>query len=89
MKKKRGRLPRQFFVFTAEEKRAAIVVVLALCLGLATMRYRATHQHAAELSERQQQKKQRADKAARAYARSARAQHDAVAKAADAEQDEE
>ncbi len=66
---------RQIFVLTPEEKKAALCVLAAFTLGLATRHYREAHPHpAAPPSAKQQYQAQRAAKGAAAYARSARGQ---------------
>ncbi len=82
MKKTPGKVGRQIFVFTPEEKKAAACVLGALLLGLATKHYRDTHPVVApKLTPKQQYAAQRAAKAESARARSARAQREAAATA--------
>ena len=78
-------LLRQIFVFTAQEKKAAACVVGALLLGFGTKHYRETHPRPPpKPTAREQYQQQLADKRAKAYARSARGQREAAAKAAPA-----
>src|SRR4051812_37345450 len=82
MKKKGKRVRRQIFVFTIEEKKAAACVLAAFLLGLATMHYRKTHPRPPPpLTPRQQYQQQRSEKAAKAYARSARGQSEVAGNA--------
>lgn len=72
--KKAERARRQIFVFTAEEKRAAICVLAAFLLGLVTMHYRATHpRETVKLTPKQEYAATRAKRASNARARSAHA----------------
>ncbi|MDQ6939069.1 MAG: hypothetical protein M3119_02825 [Verrucomicrobiota bacterium] len=82
MKKTTGKVGRQIFVFTPEEKKAAACVLGALLLGLATKHYRDTHPVVTpKLTPKQQYAAQRAAKASSARARSARGQREAAATA--------
>jgi hypothetical protein len=79
MNKKPVKLRRQIFVFTPDEKKAGIFVLVAFLVGLATMEYRKTHAPAARRLTAQQQMRQQAENAAKARALSAQRRRDPAA----------
>ena len=82
MKKAPGKVGRQIFVFTSEEKKAAACVLGALLLGLATKHYRDVHPvMTPKLTPKQQYAARRVAKTTSARARSARGQRAAAATA--------
>ncbi|HEV3409227.1 MAG TPA: hypothetical protein VG095_02960 [Chthoniobacterales bacterium] len=83
MKAQAKKVRRQIFVFTIQEKKAAAFLVAAFLLGVTVKHYRDTHPAPPpRLSERQKYQQQRAEKRAKAYARSARGQEEAARNAA-------
>jgi len=83
----RKTIRRQIFVFTTQEKKAAAFVLAAFLLGVTVKHYRDAHPRTSPppLSERQKYQQQRADKRAKAYARSARGQEEAARRKAAAQ----